>query len=696
MNNKLIWILCVATIIALPAVAPAQAPLSPKHKTWIEEEVPYIITTKERDVFYKLETDRDRDLLIEEFWRQRDPTPGTPRNEFRDEHYRRIEFANKTFGRGTPFKGWRTDQGRIYIMLGMPIDIQRITTSDTYPMEIWQYRGNPALGQAPFFQLLFFQKGGMGKFKLYKPLSDGPKALVPDPFRQPQISNALGMPPAHGLPSNWDAMDIQAFKLLEGTLGSNIAQATYSFFPGVADPNSLRSQILLAEIDSYPKKKVNDAYAYDFLEHKASVEVSYSVHFMGNRSAVSVLKDPAGLFFLSYVIVPDSLTLDAYQDKYLADLKTTLRLSDAGGKTLFQQEKFIPIELRKEELKAVQRNSFQFYDAVPIIPGNYTFNLLLENTVSKEFTSIEKTISIPEGDPLWMSPLVLARRVAKNLPTGGASRAYQVGTIQIYPCINSTFQAKDSLFLFFQIHGLNAELKDSGILAFSIVKDGQTLQPSRKNVRDYGGGRDFLEEFSTEKLIPGTYAAKTSLLDKLGREVLSQKADFLISDKAIPGTWVAAQANPPADDPYYAFVLGSQYLNKGDIDTAQAELFKAYSKKPDSLEYALSYAQVLLVRKEPAQARDILLPFAKKDIANFDLYESLGKAYQETGEFKDAAAWYQKALAFKGNVIEILNSLGECYFKMGDKGQALRAWKKSLEINPKQENIKKMIDKLRE
>jgi len=367
MNNKIIWMLGFLTIGAFPALAPAQAPLSPKHKTWIEEEVPYIITTKEREVFYKLETDRDRDRLIEEFWRQRDPTPGTPRNEFRDEHYRRIEFANKTFGRGSPFKGWRTDQGRIYIMLGMPIDVQRITTSDTYPMEIWQYRGNPALGQSPFFQLLFFQRGGMGEFKLYKPLSDGPKALVPDPFRK--TSMASGMASAHDLPSGWDAMDIQAFKLLKETLGSDIAQATYSFIPGVGDPNILRSQMLLAEIDSYPKKKVNDAYAYDFLEHKASVEVSYSVHFMGNRSAVSVLKDPAGLFFLSYVIVPDSLSLDAYQDKYLGDLKTTLRLSDASGKTIFQQEKYIPIELRKEELKAIEKNSFQLYDASPSFPA---------------------------------------------------------------------------------------------------------------------------------------------------------------------------------------------------------------------------------------------------------------------------------------------------------------------------------------
>jgi len=680
------------TIGVVPALALAQAPLSQKHKTWLEEEVVYIITDKEKDVFLKLETEYDRDLLIEEFWRQRDPTPGTPRNEFRDEHYRRIEFANKTFRRGTPIKGWRTDQGRIYIMLGMPIDIQRITSGDVYPMEIWYYRGSPAYGQPAYFRLLFFQKNGGGEFRLYRPIFDGPKALVPDTFRTPQRK---AMPSPHGFPSTWDAMDKQAYALLMDSLGADVADATYSFIPGVRDTNIISSQILLAEIESSPKKKVNDTYAYDFLEHKTSVEVSYSVRFMGNRSAVSVLQDPSGLFFLSYVIVPENLSLDSYEDKYLGDLKTTLRLSDAYGKTIFQQEKYIPIELRKEELKAVEKSSFQLYDAVPIIPGTFTFNLLLENTVSKEFTSIEKTISIPEGNPLWMSPLVLARKVTKDLSSGGASRAYKVGTILIYPCLNSTFQVKDRLFLFFQIHGLNSDLKNNGVLGYSIIMDSQAVQSWSKNVRDYPGGRDFLEEFSMDKFVPGTYTLRVALFDKVGREVLAQRAEFILSDKAIPGTWIVAQANPPVDDPYYVYVLGSQFLNKGDISNARTELARAYEKKPDSVEYAVSFARVLLIANEPGRTRDILLPLGNKGIANFDLYDSLGKAFQGTGEPKEAIVWYQKALAFKGNVVEVLNSLGECYFKMGDKEQALRAWKKSLEINPKQELIKKLIDAIK-
>jgi len=95
-------LLLISFILPLSLYSVQQTRLSEAHKKWLEEEVVYIITPAEKDVFLKLETDRERDNFIQEFWRQRDPTPGTPRNEFREEHYLRIDFANRTFGRGTP------------------------------------------------------------------------------------------------------------------------------------------------------------------------------------------------------------------------------------------------------------------------------------------------------------------------------------------------------------------------------------------------------------------------------------------------------------------------------------------------------------------------------------------------------------------------------------------------------------------
>jgi GWxTD domain-containing protein len=686
MNKKMGWILVFVVVGLLPGLSSAQTPLSPKHKKWVDEEVSYIITAKERDVFSKLESDVDRDHFIEEFWRQRDPTPGTPRNEFKEEHYRRIDYANKTFGRGTPFQGWRTERGRIYIILGPPVDVQRIISSDAYPMELWYYVGNPAWGQASNFRLLFYQRNGGGDYSLYNPTGNSPKELVSNP----------GKATVRGeFPQDWDESDKRAAVILGENASPEVVNALYSLIPGNSNPSlRLSASILLAEVQRYPQKKVNDAYALDFLNHKATVDVSYSVRFMGNRSAISVIKNPSGQFYLHYVIVPDNLSMEVYQDRYFADLRTTLRLSDTGGRTVFQQEKNIPIDLRKDEMKAVEKNSFQLYDAIPIIPGMYMFNILLENTVSKEFTTIERTISIPAGDDLWMSPLIPSRKVVEDPSPGPVGRAFQIGKYQIYPCLNSTFQSKDRAFFFFQIHGLNRDLRETGLLDVYLLKGQEPLQSFRKSIRESENGRDFLIDFSLEKIVPGTYSARVVLLDKDAREIISQDIVFNVADQPIPGTWVFAQENPPEEDPSYSFVLGTQYLNTGNAAKAQIELAKAYEKKPDSVEYAVGYSRALIMMKQSDRARDILVPFSKKDIANFDLYVVLGMAYQDLAEYQNAILWFNKALSFKGNIVEALNRLGECFLKIGDKDQAMKAWKKSLEINPNQENIKKLIEKM--
>ncbi len=101
---------------------------------------------------------------------------------------------------------------------------------------------------------------------------------------------------------------------------------------------------------------------------------------------------------------------------------------------------------------------------------------------------------------------------------------------------------------------------------------------------------------------------------------------------------------------------------------------KSPLEKIRSLDFALSFALVLLSKGDPGKARAMLLPFGDKEVSSFELYRNLGKASQGTGNPKEAISWYEKALAFRGSIVEVLNSLGECYLKSGDKAKALRAW----------------------
>jgi len=677
------FLLIVVIILPLKLLPNQNLKLEKKYEEWIKEEVIYIITPIEKEVFYKLETDRDRDLFMDEFWRQRDPTPGTPRNEFKEEHYRRIEYTNKTFGRGTPIKGWRTDRGRFYIKLGNPAYVEKYMDSDIYPVEIWYYSGSPKFMRTPFFRLLFFQRHGAGEFELYNPIADGPASLVVYIEQKMRDVDETLDP------------DERALILIEREVSPYFADATVSARPGDRNTSPLESQMIIGEAETIPHKKVDDSYAYEFLEHKAVVEVSYSVNYMGNQTRVSIIQDQSGFFFVNYILVPETLSVDFFKDKYFTHLKTSVRVTDGEGKTIFQGGRNIPIELRKEELKIIEKNSFQILDSFPLIPGNYTFNLLMENMVTKEFTSVEKKISVPVGNDLQMSSLILARKINRDLPPSEERTAFQVGNLKIYPSVDNTFLKNDRLFLFFQIYGLSRNLKEKGTLDFSFYKEDQYFLTIHKKLNEYNSDRDFLEEIPLEKFKPGVYSLKVSLREQGGEEVLSQREELSVLTKPIPGAWVVAQTNPSTNDPYYSYILGVQFLNKGDIQNAHKELAKAHERKPEDMNYALSYARVLLTLKNFPRVREILIPFVETKKENFGLFFSLGKASQEISEFKEAISYYQEALKLKGSITLILNAIGECYLQLGEIEQALEAFEKSLETDPSQESIRRKIEDIK-
>ena len=120
--------------------------LSKTYKKWLDEDVVYIISDEERKAFKQLSNDEERDQFIEAFWQRRDPTPDTEENEFKEEHYRRIEYANEHFAAGIP--GWKTDRGRIYITWGPPDEIDTHpsggTTSGLWKKAVAKHRPTPS------------------------------------------------------------------------------------------------------------------------------------------------------------------------------------------------------------------------------------------------------------------------------------------------------------------------------------------------------------------------------------------------------------------------------------------------------------------------------------------------------------------------------------------------------------------------
>lgn len=665
----------------------AENPILPdKYKKWIEEEVVYIITPGEKKVFFKLETDHERELFIEEFWRHRDPTPGTPRNEFKEEHYRRIEYVNTTkmWGQTKLKNAWRTDRGRIYIILGKPNYIERFNSSEIYPIEIWYYQGEPMYGQAPIFRILFFQRYGAGEFEIYNPIADGPRSLSPLTLFCEGCSTD-------------DDRDRYAYRLISENVSPELAEASLSSFPGQNRWDlRLPSTILIGEVHTYPHKKVQDDYAYDFLEHKATVEVSYSIHHMGNQSTTCLLQEQSGIFFLNYAIEPETLSVDFYQDKYFTNLKISIRVADFEEKTIFQQERNFPIELKKEQLKKTEKRPFHLYNSFPLIPGNYKFNLLLENMVSKEFTSLEKDIFVPEPESFLLSSLILANKVDEDSPYRQFNKAFKIGNIQVYPSIKKIFSQNGKLYLFFQIYGLSQKLEDNGISEFIFYRDDQNFLKISKKLNEYENKRDFLQEFSLEKFPPGRYTLRVSLINGEGKELLSEQEEFTVILERLTEPWIISQANPPSDDPSYKILLGNQLFNKGEIEKARDELEKAYESNTESIDFALNYVKVLLALQEYQKIKEVLIPFLDKPVDKFIIYRFLAIAHQALEEYDKALCYYKEYISHEGASFEVLNSMALCFYQLGDENQALKAWEKSLEINPHQEGIKEVIKILKE
>ena len=594
------------------------------------------------------------------------------------------------FGLSVPGRGRRTEQGRIFVTLGPPLSVRKVRARDLRPMEIWYYQNRPGFGETAYFRILFYQPDRNGEFKLYDPGADRPKNLVVDPLPKsdPQGAGVLA--------SGWDALDGQAYQNLLA-LAPEAAESAVSCFPGTRDPSmAARSSRLLADIRTSPYKRVDDAYARAFQERKTPAAVNYSVHPMGNASTVRVYRDPAGFLRVHYAVVPERISMDSFGDKFAADWRTTLRLTAADGTTLYQEEKIVPVGLYRPELAALRGASFQFYDSLPVAPGPCTLSVLLENMVSKEFTTITADVAASDGKSLWMSPLLVARRAALVAPvSGGATRSFQVGEIQVDPAVDGTVAAKEKASLFFQVHNAPPALRAAGIIEFSLLRDDRPVRSFRRSFSGYKDGQNVLEELPTDTLESGPYTVRVRVLDPTGKEVSTGRAALVLADKPLPRPWIVSQPNPPIEDAYYNGVLGRQYLNRNDIDMAAQELSLARYKKPDVLEYALGYAQALLARGEFEPARAAVRKFAEKGGDSFELYWVLGRAAQGADQAREAIEYYQRALVLKGDVVPVLNALGDCCLKTGDREMAGQAWRRSLAVKPAQPDIQKKLEALK-
>ena len=677
-------LLAVLVVFLVPPAAAQKAgkpKLAEATRKWIEEEVVYIITPVEREVFLKLQTDRERDLFIEAFWKQRDPTPGSDVNEFKTEHVRRIAYADRYYGRDAPRPGWRTDRGRFYIILGEPRDIQRFEgKSQTYDAEIWFYQGKTDLGLPAAFNLVFFREGGHGEYRLYSPVGHGPQALMTGYFGGPDHAAAYA-------------------RLRE--IEPELAAVSLSLVPGesgtISGRPSMSSDMLIQRIASAPARSVGSQYAQKFLQYKDVVEVEYTANYLDSDSLFKVFRDPSGFYFVHYAVEPRRLSLNEYEGKYYTTLKVNGRITAPDGRLVHQFDKTVALNLGAEEMKDAGRVPFDFQDLFPLVGGDYILSVLIKNEASKEFTSVEQALRIPQaGTAVQMIQPLLGYKTVRLEPGQRRMKAFRVGPYQVYCQPGRVFARAETLAVVFQLNNLSDDLASGGEVRIEFLKDGQPFRAIRRRPADYTDLPNVFEEVALADFPPAHYTVRASL-ESAGAEIVSAAEEFDLSfAEAVPRPWFSSRVLPDPADPVYPEIIGAQLFNLGRYGEARLFLERAFQRKPDSEDTAGSLARVHLALADPAAAAQVLAPFIGAErTAKYETYVLAAEALKRTGELGRAVELLDRAIARYGVNAVLLNSAGECYQGLGRIKDALAAYEKSLELSPDQPEVRKRVETLK-
>ncbi len=384
--RKLVCFTLTAALLFLSAAVPALGgeKLPPRYREWLERDVAYLITREERQAFLALTRDEDRDHFIEQFWGVRNSTPEAPTNAEREEHYRRLAYADQHFGTGSGTDGWRTDRGRVYITLGPPAQkAVYLGYQNLRPMEIWFYSSaHPAL--PPFFYVVFYQQDNIGDFRLYSPYSDGPEKLITTLRAVNDRASAL--------------------HIVDQSAGREVARTVLSLLPDEpvdmqSATSSLQSDLVISTI----RNLANHPLTKEMLERRRLLErTSARLILEGETLGVltASLRDPDGRTYLHYLLrfrQPEDFSLaEASDNRHYFSIGVRVRVFGPDQKEIFEQEKTLTRYLSRDQLERVKTKVFGYEGRLPLAPGKYRIEFLLTNWLKKAGHRVEKEVSVPE------------------------------------------------------------------------------------------------------------------------------------------------------------------------------------------------------------------------------------------------------------------------------------------------------------
>ncbi len=493
-------------------------------KKWLNEDVRWIITPEEESAFKQLATDEERDQFIEQFWQRRDPTPDTPENEFKEEHYRRIAYANEHFAAGMP--GSRTDRGRIYIVWGPPDEIdshpaggnyQRDISegggsTSTYPFERWRYRYLEGVGQEVTIE--FVDSCMCNDYHI---------------STDPNEKDALLHTPNAGL-TMYEQMG----------LASKVDRLTTTnpLNPSSGSQNQFEKLERLSKLNAPPPVKFKD------LQSDVTHRITYNLVPFDVRVDFARITGDMVLTPITIQIRNKDITFVGKQGIQRGSVNIFGRFTTLTGRVTQTFEDTVALDVPAELLPKTLGNQSVYWQALTLRPGRYRLDVIVKDVNGDRKGSWSKGVLVPEyaEDKLASSSLILADLLEKvDTKSAGAGR-FVIGNTKVRPRVDSSdgkpasFKRDQRLNLWMQVYNLSIDektKKPSATIAYDIInaQTNQSVSHTVEKTEDMGNVGEQLtlqKSMAINKLDPGLYRFQVKIDDNVAKQSINPSARFAV------------------------------------------------------------------------------------------------------------------------------------------------------------------------
>ncbi len=501
-----------------------QDPETDHFRKWLREDVLYIITEEEADVFRALGNDREKELFIEQFWARRDTDPRTLVNEFKEEHYRRLAYSNETFTSGFP--GWKTDRGMVYIKFGKPDRRESHPTgghyvrpswegggsTSTYPFERWEYRYLEGVGQD--IEIEFVDPSLTGEYRLAAH-PDEKDALLLTPNAGLTDAEMLGLvsqkidrivrktspTPGHNpLVFGYGRVKDEPFEKLR--LITSLERAPVTDFP------DLRTQVL------------TEAY-FDRLPFQIRTDVFRA----GDQGRV----------ILTLYIAGEDLQLEELERVYRGKLDVQAIVKDLSGRTVRVLEVSLVTNMAEADVRTGKGEALVYQRPLELPPGRYKLEVFVKDRIADHvgFASSLVVVPRPESSRLGLSSVMLARRIESVAGVEPDTR--EMLGFRIWPVVDRIVPLSNSkVGFYFEVYDFQVD-QSTGLpvldLGYEILDTHGNSWPGEPEYHsaDLSPGRVMIMSvLKTGHLQPGDHRLNIRLHDRLSDQERKRGVEFTL------------------------------------------------------------------------------------------------------------------------------------------------------------------------